>query len=147
MKTLRFNWLYIKIGLYAVLLYSVVTVMQYVKSTSFSSNVEVLMGSPSQSRVFEWCSSTVQVLYFVESNITVRESDRIQDLCRLSYSSYKADEVRGIDWKPLMKSLSGTGQETVLESDKTLNFIKMGSLIYKVDGLKSKLSSMGLSQN
>ncbi len=147
MKTLRFNWLYIKIGLYAVLLYSVVMVMQYVKSASFSSNVEVLMGSPSQSRNFEWCSSSVQVLYFVESDITVREANRIQDLCRLSYSSYKADEVNGIDWKPLMKSLSGTGQETVLESDKTLNFIKIGGLIYKVDGLKSKLSSMGLSQN
>ena len=89
----------------------------------------------------------MQVVYFVKSESTVREAKLIQELCRMDYSSYKADEVAGLEWSPFMKSLNDKGQETILHADPTLGFIKIGSLIYKVETLKQRLNTLGLSQN
>lgn len=147
MKLFRINWLYIKIALYAGLLYTVVMIMQYVKSPSFSGSVDVIMGSPSQSRSLDWCSNSVQAIYSIKTGTTVRDPKRIQDLCRLSYSGYQAQEVSAIVWRPLLKSLDQKGQETILETDESLGFIRIGSLIYKVDGLNQKIDSLPSSKN
>lgn len=147
MKTPRFNWLYIKIGLYGALLYTIVMAMQYVKSASFSNNVEVLMGSPSQTRHLEWCPNSVQAIYFVKNDATVSKPELIHDLCRIAYSSYKSEEIVGIKWVPMMRSLTDKGEETLIETNETFSFIRQGALIYKVDGLKPRLIAMGLLEN
>lgn len=144
MKATNSKWLYLKIGLYGIFLYSVVTIMQYVKSASFSNNVEVLMGSPSQARTLNWCSNSVQAVFIVPGEITIRDGNTIWELCHLSYSSYKAEEVANLKWGPLMKSLSSDGEETVLDADQSLGFLKQGSMIYRADGLKSKLKRAGV---
>lgn len=126
------------------MLYGVVAIMQYVKTPTFSSNVDVLMGAPSQARVFNWCSNTVQVVFLVPTETTVRDPKTIQELCNIAYSSYQANEVAGFKWSPYMKSMNEKGEEITIEADPTESFLKQGSLIYKADSLKSKLSKMGL---
>lgn len=145
MKAQKSKWLYLKIGLYGVLLYSVVSIMRYVKSPSFSGNVDVLMGSPSQSRHLNWCSSTVQVVFLFSKEQTVREPKMIQELCKLAYSSYNSDEIMNIQWSPFMKSMNEKGEEVILEADTSKRFVRQGSLIYKVEGLKSQMSALGFS--
>ena len=145
MKAQKSKWLYLKIGLYGILLYSVVVVMQHVKSPTFSNNVDILMGSPSQSRHLSWCSKTVQVILIIPKDQTVREPKAIQQLCQLAYSSYNSEEVSKIQWSPLMKSLDEKGDEVILEADTSRSFVRQGSLIYKVEGLKSQMSALGLA--
>ena len=147
MKPRKFNWLYIKIGLYGALLYSVASVMQYVKSSSFSGNMEVLMGSPSQSRQFHWCSESVQIIFLMKPELKIQKTELVKELCLLSYSSYDSSELGNIKWQPFMKSFNAKGEEIVLYSNPELSFVRQGSLVYKVDGLKSKLVRLGLSQN
>lgn len=145
MKAQQSKWLYLKIGLYGILLYSVVAIMQYVKSPTFSGNVEVLMGSPSQSRNLQWCTNSAQIVFVVPKDQTIREPKQIQEVCHLAYSSYNSNEVIKIQWSPFMKAMGERGEEVILEADPTLNFVKQGSLIYKVDGLKGKLKALGLA--
>lgn len=144
MKTLKFNRLYIKIGLYGALLYSVLAVMQYVKSSTFSTNVNTLLGSPAETRYLEWCSPNAQRVFFINSKTTIQDPKIIQEICRIAYSSYKADEITHIQWQPLLKSLNKKGEETLLETNSSLTFVKNGSLIFKTKGLKPKLISLGL---
>lgn len=145
MKAQQSKWLYLKVGLYGVVLYCVVAVMQHVKSPSFSNNVDVLIGSPSQSRHLEWCSETVQVVLIIPKEQTVREPKSIQQLCRLAYSSYSSEEVTKIQWSSFMKSMNDKGEEVVLEADTSRTFVRQGSLIYKVEGLKTQMSALGLA--
>ena len=144
MKAQKSKWLYLKIGLYGALLYSVVSIMQYVKSPTFSSNVDAVMGSPSQSRHLTWCSNSVQVVFIVQGDQTIRDAKTIQELCHLAYSSYNSDEVTNLQWSPFMKALNEKGEEIILEVSSTHNFVKQGSLIYKVEGLTSKLTKLGI---
>lgn len=139
------KWLYLKIGMYGILFYSVVTVMQYVKSSSFSSNVEVLMGSPAQSRSLDWCSNSVQVVLVVPTEATIRDPKVIYEICHLPYSSYKQEELAKVEWRPFFKALNEKGEETILEADQTLGFLKKGSMIYKTEGLKTKLTQLGVA--
>lgn len=145
MKAQKSKWLYIKIGLYAFLLYSVVSIMRYVRSPSFSGNVDVLMGSPSQARHLDWCSKTVQVLFIIPKEQTVRDPKAIQGLCHLAYSSYSSEEVAKIQWSPFMKAMNEKGEEVILEADPSRNFVRQGSLIYKVEGLKTQMADFGLA--
>ncbi len=145
MKAQKSKWLYLKIGLYGILLYSVVSVMQYVKSPSFSGNVDILMGSPSQTRLFNWCTNSVQIVFVLPNEQTIREPKQIKDICQLAYSSYESHEVAKIQWSAFMKAMDEKGKEVVLEADPSLSFIKQGNLIYKVDGLKGKLRELGLA--
>lgn len=139
------KWLYIKIGLYGFLLYSIFNIMQYVKSPTFSSNVDVLMGSPSQARTFNWCPNNVQIVSVAATEITLRDPKQIEDACQLSYTSYNADEVRDIEWTPLFKALNEKGEETVLWVDSSYIFVKKNELVYKVESLKDKLTRIGIS--
>tara|TARA_B110001454_G_scaffold219201_1_gene251915 strand:- start:59577 stop:60020 length:444 start_codon:yes stop_codon:yes gene_type:complete len=144
MKAQKSKWLYLKIGLYAILLYSVISIMQYVKSPTFSSNVDMVMGSPSQARVLTWCSNSVQVVFVVPGEQTIRDPKVIAELCHLAYSSYNSDEVANLQWSPFMKAMNEKGEEIVLEASPTHNFVKQGSLIYKMDGLTNKLTALGI---
>lgn len=146
MKAQKSKWLYLKIGLYGVLLYSIVSIMQYVKSPTFSSNIDVLIGSPSQSRYLDWCPKSVQIISIIPSLQTVRDLKQIQELCHLPYSSYNSDEVANIQWSMFMKAMNGHGEELFVETDPSRNFIKHGSLIYKVNSLKNKMKSLGLAE-
>lgn len=145
MKAQKSKWLYLKIGLYGILLYSVVAVMRHVKSPTFSKNVDILMGDPSQSRHLDWCSKTVQVILVIPKEQTVQEAKTIQQLCHLAYSSYNSDEVAKLTWSPFMKSMNEKGEEAMLEADVSRTFVRQGSLIYKVEGLKSQLTDLGLA--
>jgi hypothetical protein len=145
MKATKSKWLYIKIGLYGALLYSVISIMQYVRTPSFSGNVDMFMGSPSQARHLDWCSKSVQIIFVVPTEATVRDLKAIQELCHLSYSSYNSEEVAQIQWSPFLKSLNERGEETVLEADPGRKFVKKGGLIYKVDELNTTLSALKIS--
>ena len=48
---------------------------------------------------------------------------------------------------PAVKARNEKGEETILQADPTYSFIKIGSLIYKVETLKQRLSMLGLAQN
>jgi hypothetical protein len=145
MKAQKSKWLYLKIGLYGILLYSVISIMQYVKSPTFSNNVDMVMGSPSQARMLSWCSNSVQVIFIVCGEQTIRDAKAIQELCHLAYSSYSSDEVVNIKWSPFMKAMNEKGEEIILEASPTRDFVKQGGLIYKVEGLPSKLATIGIS--
>lgn len=103
------------------------------------------MGSPSQSRNLQWCTNSAQIVFVVPKDQTIREPKQIQEVCHLAYSSYNSNEVIKIQWSPFMKAMGERGEEVILEADPTLNFVKQGSLIYKVDGLKGKLKALGLA--
>jgi len=102
------------------------------------------MGSPSQSRHLMWCSKSVHVVFIIQGDQTIRDAKAIQELCHLAYSSYNSDEVTNLQWSPFMKAMNEKGEEIVLEASPNHNFVKQGSLIYKVEGLTSKLASLGI---
>ncbi len=102
------------------------------------------MGSPSQARLLSWCSNSVQVVFIVQGDQTIRDAKAIQELCHLAYSSYNSSEVTDIQWSPFMKAMNEKGEEIILEASPTHNFVKQGSLIYKAEGLTSKLTSLGI---
>ncbi len=102
------------------------------------------MGSPSQARVLTWCSNSVQVVFVVPGEQTIRDPKVIAELCHLAYSSYNSDEVANLQWSPFMKAMNEKGEEIVLEASPTHNFVKQGSLIYKMDGLTNKLTALGI---
>lgn len=103
------------------------------------------MGSPANYRLLQWCPQSKHQLFLSAAQpVAIDNQEQIQDLCRMAYSSYKQEEVANIQWKLLMFAVDEQGKSTMLEADSTLTFIKVGSLIYRAEGLKQKFEKWGL---
>lgn len=138
------NYIFIKIGFYILIFVSIVYTMRYTRSTNFADQIGIFFGPTPASfeQKSNWCSSSIQLIAWPEKDKFITGADQIAEICSLASTAYSAEDVKNIQWKPLLTAKDSQGKEDTLESDPSFVFLRSKGLIYKSPHFKSQLEKV-----
>lgn len=113
--------------------------MRYVRNPEFSTHIDILMGQPSKWSQITWCPTNTHTVYFALANKTWTGLD-LKKICVLSHTAYSVEDIRNLKWIHQLKALEANSQETIIDVDETLSFIRQNTLIFNVPNFRSLVS-------
>lgn len=138
------NFIFIKIGFYVLIFLAIIYTMRYTRSANFADQIGIFFGpSPSSfEQKSNWCSPSIQLVAWIEKDKFVTGADQIAGICSLTSTAYSAEDIKDLQWKPLLTAKDSQGKEDTLESDPSFVFLRSKGLIYKSPQFKSQLEKV-----